>query len=141
MLDRSWYAPGHVTAGAVVVYGNSVLMVHHRHLGVWIPPGGHVDADDANVAAAAARELVEETGVSARLVGSGAFDTDAHFIPGRPDEREHVHFNVSYLFEADSDTIVANSEVHDARFVPFAEAISMRPGGAVQRVVEKLQAS
>jgi 8-oxo-dGTP pyrophosphatase MutT (NUDIX family) len=45
----------------------TVLLIHHRKLDRWLPPGGHVDEgglpDDA-----ALREVREETGIDVRLV-------------------------------------------------------------------------
>jgi 8-oxo-dGTP pyrophosphatase MutT (NUDIX family) len=47
-----------------------------RHLGgFWVFPGGSVDSSDASIAAAAARELCEETGLQA-LHKDGVVDTD-----------------------------------------------------------------
>jgi hypothetical protein len=47
-----------------------------RHLGgFWVFPGGSVDSSDASIAAAAARELCEETGLQA-LHKDGQVDTD-----------------------------------------------------------------
>ena len=39
--------------------------------GVWVPPGGGVEAADAGLAHAALRELVEETGVAVRTEEEG----------------------------------------------------------------------
>ncbi len=58
----------HFTATGIVFSDEgSVLMIKHRKLGVWLPPGGHVEPnelpDDAVL-----REIFEETGVVARLL-------------------------------------------------------------------------
>lgn len=65
-LSRNSFEPGHLTAGAFAVADENVLMVHHRRLGIWIEPGGHIDPGDETLAMAAARELLEETGYHAR---------------------------------------------------------------------------
>ena len=42
-------------------------LVFHPRLGVWIPPGGHVEPDETP-AEAAVREVTEETGLRATLL-------------------------------------------------------------------------
>jgi 8-oxo-dGTP pyrophosphatase MutT (NUDIX family) len=29
-----------------LVHNNKVLLIHHKKLGLWIPPGGHIDKDE-----------------------------------------------------------------------------------------------
>ena len=52
-----------------------MLMIHHRKLGRWMPPGGHVDVDEFPCDAAV-RETLEETGVRASHVGSHRLSLD-----------------------------------------------------------------
>ncbi len=56
----------HFTASALVVDPSRArtALVHHRKLGIWVQPGGHLDADDASYEAAALREVREETGLA-----------------------------------------------------------------------------
>lgn len=66
---------------AVVLHGGQVLLVQRRKdpdRGLWGYPGGHVEAGET-VAAAAVRELVEETGVQADALGTlGGLDLIGH---------------------------------------------------------------
>ena len=66
-------APGdvlrHFTVAVFVVHGGCVLLHFHRKLGKWLPPGGHVE-DNELPDDAALREVFEETGIRARLLGN-----------------------------------------------------------------------
>lgn len=57
--------PAHFTASALPVTAGCerVCLVLHRRMGVWVQPGGHFEPGDRSVAAAAAREMIEETGL------------------------------------------------------------------------------
>lgn len=139
-LSRDSFEPGHLTVGAFAVAEGQVLMVHHRRLGIWIEPGGHIDPEDVSLETAAARELLEETGVDATLVDEGIFDIDAHDIPAARSEPAHRHFNVSYLFEAEPSPVVAAAEVLDAAWIPFERVGEFTTDSAVLRAVAKLSA-
>lgn len=67
----------HFTASAVVLDDQDrVLLVHHNKIGLYLYPGGHVDPNEAP-AEAALREVLEETGVKAVVVGTPAFQHPA----------------------------------------------------------------
>lgn len=57
----------HFTVTGFVVDGDRTLLHWHRKLGIWLPPGGHLDANEDPVQAVL-REVVEETGVVAEIV-------------------------------------------------------------------------
>jgi ADP-ribose pyrophosphatase YjhB (NUDIX family) len=61
------------TVATFVVHRGRVLLLFHPKIGIWLPPGGHIEAgelpDDAAV-----REVLEETGVRCRLVGQAGVD-------------------------------------------------------------------
>ncbi len=58
----------HFTVAVFVVHAERVLLHYHRKLGKWLPPGGHIE-DNELPDDAALREVLEETGIHARLVG------------------------------------------------------------------------
>lgn len=58
-----------------VVWRGSVLLLLHRKLGKWLPPGGHVEANELPDEAAV-REVFEETGVRVELVGERGLPID-----------------------------------------------------------------
>lgn len=57
--------PAHFTASALPITpdGSAVCLVLHRRIGLWVQPGGHFEAEDTTVTAAARREMEEETGL------------------------------------------------------------------------------
>src|SRR5262245_46596009 len=65
----------HFTVAVFVVHNGLVLLHHHRKLGKWLPPGGHIEEDELPDDAAR-REVLEETGVRVRLVGTRGLATD-----------------------------------------------------------------
>ena len=140
-FSRYRFDPGHVTAGGIVLSpdGAAVLLIHHRRLGQWIEPGGHVDPEDESVLAAALREVIEETGARGLgPFGTGIFDVDAHPIPSGRSEPPHTHFNVTYAMRAAFAGLTVGSEVHAARWVPLDEVATVTSDRAVLRAVAKL---
>ena len=102
-LDRRKYAPGHITASAIVLSAerSHVLLVFHRRLRRWIQPGGHIEADDRDTAEAAAREVSEETGVEPRWeVDPALVGVHVHEIPGSSREPAHLHYDIVWRFVA-----------------------------------------
>lgn len=101
--------PGHFTAAGLVISAAAparILLVLHRKLELWLPPGGHFEpADGGDPLRAALREVREETGVDARPHphAPAPFDLDAHTIPARPEMPEHRHLDVRFLLVADAD--------------------------------------
>ncbi|MGI9148859.1 MAG: NUDIX hydrolase [Chloroflexota bacterium] len=79
MAAHPHLASGHVlrhfTVAVFVVHAGQVLLHYHRTLGKWLPPGGHVE-DNELPDDAAVREVLEETGVHARLVGARGLSVD-----------------------------------------------------------------
>jgi len=115
---------GHFTASAWLVSadGRRALLSHHRKLGRWLQPGGHADGD-RDLAAVALREAREETGVAGLALQAPGriFDLDRHWIPARPGEPGHWHYDVRYVVRAGGDErFVVSAESHDLGWRPVA---------------------
>lgn len=65
----------HFTVAVFVVRDGRVLLHWHRKLGMWLPPGGHIERDELPDEAAV-REVLEETGVEVDLVGERRDDVE-----------------------------------------------------------------
>ncbi len=57
------------TVAVFVVWRNQVLLHQHRKLGKWLPPGGHIEANELPDYAAI-REVLEEAGVKIQMMAS-----------------------------------------------------------------------
>src|SRR5436189_5409859 len=81
--ERSHFVPGHFTASAFVLSPDrrDLVLIHHKKLGIWVQPGGHVEPSDDDLLGAARREVLEEVGLAeleslSRDQGSLLFDVD-----------------------------------------------------------------
>ncbi len=134
-LDRGTL-PDHLTASAVVVApGRGALLLHHRKLGRWFQPGGHVDGD-GNLLAAACREAAEETGLAGLRPVLPAVDLDVHDVP-YPDGSFHVHHDLRFLLLAPPDAVEAhNDESTGAAWVTGdADLDALEADASTRRVV------
>ena len=141
-FSRHQFEPGHFTASGLVLSsdGSSILLIHHRRLGRWMQPGGHIDATDPDPRAAARREIAEETGVVDLVdLGSGLFAIADHPIPARRDEPAHRHFDLRFAFVARSDGLTPSGEVIAAAWVRLDAVDDIGVDPQTRRHVERLR--
>jgi 8-oxo-dGTP pyrophosphatase MutT (NUDIX family) len=121
--NRDRFDPGHFTASGFVVSpdGSALLLVHHRRLDRWLQPGGHIDPEDVSPIAAAAREVLEETGIATEPIRPDLIDLDIHPIPPRAPEPSHEHFDLRFAFRALDVDVIADEEVNDAAWVRWSQ--------------------
>jgi 8-oxo-dGTP pyrophosphatase MutT (NUDIX family) len=85
----------HFTATAFIIDSrNRALLLWHKRLQRWMPPGGHVDADEMPEETAR-RECKEETGLDVEILG----DADADLFAGNPHEGRMLKKPIALLLE------------------------------------------
>ncbi|MGK5680992.1 NUDIX domain-containing protein [Actinoplanes sp. URMC 104] len=130
---------GHVTASALIVDGDGrLLLCLHGRLGMWMQLGGHCEAGDAGLAAAALREATEESGIAGLLLDPDPIDIDIHEVrcgaaesaPAEPS----VHFDVRFLLRCPAGTREQISDESEKLgwFVPEALPAPLASGTARQ---------
>ena len=103
----------HITASAGVVNKDrsKVLMVYHNIYNSWSWLGGHADGE-TDLLSVAIREVKEEAGISnVRPVSEEIFSLESLTVDGHVKKgnyvSSHLHLNITYLLEADSEEQVS----------------------------------
>lgn len=103
----------HMTASAWVVNKDrrKVLMVYHNIYNSWSWLGGHADGE-TDLLSVALREVKEEAGITnVKPVSEEIFSLESLTVDGHVKKgnyiSSHLHLNVTYLLEADSDEAVS----------------------------------
>jgi 8-oxo-dGTP pyrophosphatase MutT (NUDIX family) len=98
--------------------------------------GGHIDAEDGSIAAAALREAVEESGIAGlRLFSEMPISLDRHPAPCSPLARHHL--DVQFLAVAPPASVERiSSEQIELRWCPF-DNLAEPTDDAVRRLVAK----
>ena len=109
-------AVAHITASTWVVNKDrsKVLMVYHNIYNSWSWLGGHADGE-TDLLSVAVREVKEEAGISnVRPVSDEIFSLESLTVDGHVKKGKyvssHLHLNVTYLLEADSEESVSIKE-------------------------------
>jgi 8-oxo-dGTP pyrophosphatase MutT (NUDIX family) len=113
-----------------------VLHISHRVTGLTLCPGGHIEAGDRTLLAAAVREACEETGLRPGDLSltpqflDEPIDVDVHDIDANPAKGEaaHQHFDIRFAFyltaEQPPALALQDEEVAGAQWLPYADVRS-----------------
>ena len=127
--------PVHVTGSAIVLGPRGVLLLRHRRLGIWLQPGGHLDAGETPWDAAL-REAGEETGLAVRFAGAPLDAVAGDGVPAlahvdvHAGGRGHTHLDLRYLVDADdADPAPPPHESQEIGWFPWPDAIELADDG------------
>lgn len=114
----------HVTASCLVIdpTAESVLLNHHRKARLWGQFGGHLEAADDSLHAAARREAEEESGLQTLTVTPAPIDLHVHDLSSAFGSCAR-HFDVVYAASASvhDDLPIVSSESLDVAWFPMKE--------------------
>ncbi|HJD55491.1 MAG TPA: palindromic element RPE2 domain-containing protein [Rickettsia endosymbiont of Pyrocoelia pectoralis] len=135
---------GHFTASAFLLNHDKTkfLLTHHKKLNKWLQLGGHCKSDN-DILAEAIREAREESGINEiEIISDQIFDIDVHYIPERPNEPAHYHYDIRFLLKTvNNDNFIKNDESQELKWFSFAGYpwLDIELERSVTRMIEKFK--
>jgi ADP-ribose pyrophosphatase YjhB (NUDIX family) len=115
------------TATTFVVRADRTLLLLHRKLGKWFPPGGHIDPHELPDQAAI-REVREESGLEVELLEQGRQLGPVRVLPQpfcillENISADHQHIDLIYFARVRGGSLAhAEREAHAARWFTWEE--------------------
>jgi len=115
------------TATTFVVHNDRTLLLHHRKLAMWLPPGGHIDPQELPDQAAL-REVREESGLEVELqtqsylLGHVQVLPQPHCVLLEDISPGHQHIDLIYFARVSGGTLAhAEREIRAARWYSWEE--------------------
>lgn len=130
---------GHITASAWVLspVPSAVLLTHHKKLNRWLQLGGHIE-NDSTIHQAAHREALEESGIDRiNILDDSIFDIDVHEIPARKGISKHLHYDIRFLFQAESTEFIVSSESNELAWIELTNIENLFPDDSMLRMCHK----
>ncbi|MGD9960506.1 NUDIX hydrolase [Nocardioides sp.] len=134
-LERACF-PEHITASTLVLSedGSHALLTLHAKARQWFQFGGHVEAGDASLASAAAREAHEESGLDLTLLPTPV-QLSAHEVRFCHPDGPVDHLDVRFVAFAPFAAPQVSSESLDVRWFPVVALPTEEP--SLHHLVER----
>ena len=141
----------HFTATGIVFNENKqILMIFHKKLNVWLPPGGHIE-DNELPTKAVIREIFEETGIKVEIIqtenkiltlsNNDCIELEKPFILLLENiERnwEHNHIDMVYICKAlNKNIILQKTEVNDIGWFEIDQVKELKTFENVKQSIQK----
>lgn len=129
------------TATVYIIDNQNVLLIYHKKLKKWLPPGGHIDANETPPEAAK-REAREETGLEVEFIkqeniwinrwNANSFERPylclLEEIPAFGDKPAHQHMDFIYMAYPTGGSLLENeSETAGLRWFSIKEIDALMP--------------
>jgi len=138
-FERSNLA-GHITGSALIIDAGKeiTLLTHHFKLDKWLQLGGHADGDK-DIRNVVLKEAQEESGLQDfSFYQDAIFDVDVHTIPQRKEVPEHLHYDVRFVLNTDSNTpLIQNHESKALKWIPLEKVSEYNSEESLLRMVRK----
>lgn len=130
----------HFTATVYILHEGKTLLLYHKKHNIWVPPGGHVEANETP-AETAKREAFEETGIEIEFIKqenvwfeefSNATSIERPYlmllenIPATAKEPAHQHMD--FIYVAKLVSIQQATEAHNMRWFTLEEVQNLKSG-------------
>ncbi len=138
--ERSAAPTRDFTVATFVVDERRVLLLWHRKIRKWLPPGGHVEPNELPDEAAV-REVREETGLVVELIGDTGLPVETPRQLMRPYgvqvediQPGHQHIDLIYFARPVPGTPVEAIGNHESEMVRWFALEEMRSGSVVDEI-------
>ncbi len=130
---------GHITGSCWLISPdeNSVLLTHHKKIGLWLQLGGHADGD-GDLLRVALKEAHEESGIDGiKVLSPAIFDLDIHEIGEHNGVPKHLHYDVRFALLAPSKLFAVSCESYDLAWFAITDLASDDKNPSLARMAKR----